>query len=107
MSIGLCASLTFYVLSFSWWMRNNVTAASIIFSKIKWSRSTIIVNKIKNLVEPFSAMVNAAFLNYRPNIAASWGPSPGKKMKILKIYWLNRQELVDYENQDSSNYSEK
>ena len=34
-----------------------------------------IVNKNKSLVEPYSDLVNAAFLNYRADITPSWDPS--------------------------------
>ena len=44
-----------------------------------------IVNNNKSLVEPYSDLVNAAFLNYRAEITPSWDPFYSRKMKMLKM----------------------
>ena len=56
-------------------------------------------NYNKSFVEPHSDFVDAAFLNYRPDIMPSWDPLLQQKMKILKtscirLDLMNRQKQI-------------
>ena len=72
-----------------------------------------IVNNNKSLVEPYSDLVNAAFLNYRAEITPSWDPFSQQENEDVENELcdieLNDQTEISYpdkENQTKENYSE-
>ena len=71
------------------------------------------MNNNKSLVEPYSDLVNAAFLNYRADITPSWYPfsqqeNEDLKNELCKIKLNDQTEIScpDEENQNDENYSE-
>ena len=72
-----------------------------------------IVNNNKSLVEPYSDLVNAAFLNYRAEITHSWDPflqqeNEDVENELCDIELNDQTEIScpDKENQTKENYSE-
>ena len=72
-----------------------------------------IVNNNKSLVEPYSDLVNAAFLNYRAEITPSWDPflqqeNEDVENELCDIELNDQTEIScpDKENQTKENYSE-
>ena len=72
-----------------------------------------IANSNKSLVEPYSDLVNATFLNYRADITSSWDPFSQQKNEdveneLCEIELNDQTEIScpDEENQNDENYSE-
>ena len=71
------------------------------------------MNNKKSLVEPYSDLVNAAFLNYRAGITPSWNPfsrqeNEDVENELCEIELTDQTETScpDEENQTDENYSE-
>ena len=81
-------------------------------SKSSEPRVLEIVNKNKSLVEPYSDLVNAAFLNYRADINPSWDPfsqqeNEDVENELCEIELNDQAEIScsNEENQTDENYS--
>ena len=90
----------------------KVGQSSSYSSKLVEPRVLEIVNNKKSLVEPYSDLVNVAFLNYRAGITASWDPFSQQENEYvgneLCEIELNDQTGIscpDEENQNDENYS--
>ena len=82
-------------------------------SKLSEPGALEIGNSNKSLVEPYSDLVNATFLNYRADITSSWDPFSQQKNEdveneLCEIELNDQTEIScpDEENQNDENYSE-
>ena len=91
----------------------KVGKPSLYSSKLSEPGVLEIVNNNKSLVEPYSDLVNAAFLNYIADITPSWDPfsqqeNEDVENELWKIELNDQTEILcpDKENQNDENYSE-
>ena len=62
-----------------------------------------VINNNKSLVEPYSGLVNDAFLNYRPDISPSWDPFSQQENDDVQNELSEINELTEISDQDIEN----